>query len=52
MSRVVGVWSVVDRELVVSAFAGSGPLPRKDLEREAAHVAHASGAGTLTLRGA
>jgi hypothetical protein len=48
--RVVGVWNVVDHELVVTPFPDSGPLPRKDLKREAAHVARASGHDTLSLR--
>jgi hypothetical protein len=48
--RVVGVWNIAGHELVVSAFPNSGRLPRKDLEKEAAHVARASGSGTLKLR--
>jgi hypothetical protein len=48
--RVVGVWNIVDHELVVSPFPGSGRLPRKELEKEAAHVARASGPSPLTLR--
>jgi hypothetical protein len=48
--RVVGVWNIVDHELVVSPFAGSGRLPRKDLEKESRHVARAIGLGGLTLR--
>jgi hypothetical protein len=48
--RVVGVWNIVDHELVVSPFPDSGRLPRKDLEKEAAHVARAIGPSTLTLR--
>jgi Winged helix DNA-binding domain len=48
--RVAGVWNIVDHDLVVSAFPDSGRLPRKDLEKEAAHVARASGSSTLTLR--
>jgi hypothetical protein len=48
--RVAGVWNIVDHELVVSAFPGTGRLPRKDLEKEAAHVARASGPRKLTLR--
>jgi hypothetical protein len=48
--RVVGVWDVLDHEVVVSPFPGSGRLPRKELEKEAAHVARASGLSRLTLR--
>jgi hypothetical protein len=48
--RVVGVWNIVDHELSVSPFPGSGRLPRKELEKEAAHVARASGLSTLRLR--
>jgi len=48
--RIAGVWDVVDGELVVSPFAGAGPLPREDLEREAEHVARARGSSRLPLR--
>jgi Winged helix DNA-binding domain len=48
--RVVGVWDVLDHEVVVSPFPGSGRLPWKELEKEAAHVARASGLSRLTVR--
>jgi hypothetical protein len=48
--RVVGVWTIADHELVVSPFPGSGRLPRKDLEKEAAHVARATRSGMPALR--
>jgi len=48
--RIAGVWNVAGDELVVSAFPGSGPLPRRELEEEAAHVARAGGSSPLTLR--
>jgi hypothetical protein len=48
--RVVGVWSIEEQELVVAPFPDSRRLPRKDLEKEARHVARASGRSTLTLR--
>ncbi|HEY8471539.1 MAG TPA: winged helix DNA-binding domain-containing protein [Natronosporangium sp.] len=48
--RIVGVWEIRDDELVVSQFPGSGrALPRKELQREAAHVASASGRSRLTV---
>lgn len=48
--RVVGVWDVLDDAVVVSPFPGSGRLPRNELEKEAAHVARASGLSRLTVR--
>ncbi|MFE6229060.1 DNA glycosylase AlkZ-like family protein [Streptomyces sp. NPDC057854] len=48
--RVVGVWEIVDQELVVTPFADTGRLPVKALEKEAAHVAAASGTGRLPVR--
>ena len=48
--RVVGVWDVLDHEVVVTAFPETGRLPRKELEKEAAHVARASGLSRLTVR--
>jgi hypothetical protein len=48
--RVVGVWAIVDDELVVSPFPDSDCLPLEDLENEAAHVARASGLDRLTPR--
>jgi hypothetical protein len=48
--RVVGVWAVLDRELVVTPFPDSGRLSRRALQQEAAHVARASGLSRLTVR--
>jgi hypothetical protein len=48
--RVVGVWDFLDHEIVVSAFPDSGRLPLKELQKEAAHVARASGLTRLTVR--
>jgi hypothetical protein len=48
--RVVGVWNVLDQEVVVSAFPGGGRLPVGELEQEAAHVARASGLRRLAVR--
>jgi hypothetical protein len=48
--RIVGVWSRDGDELVVSPFAGAARLPREELEREAAHVARASGWSTPAVR--
>jgi hypothetical protein len=48
--RVAGVWDVLDHEIVVSSFPDSGRLPLKALQKEAAHVARASGLNRLTVR--
>jgi hypothetical protein len=48
--RIAGVWEIVDHEIVVSPFPGSGRLPLKELQKEAAHVARASGLSGLTVR--
>jgi hypothetical protein len=48
--RVVGVWDIVEHEIVVSPFPDSGRLPLKDLQKEAAHVARARGLSRLTVR--
>jgi hypothetical protein len=48
--RIVGVWDVLNHELVVSPFPDSGRLPWKEIEKEAAHVARASGLNRLTVR--
>jgi hypothetical protein len=48
--QVVGVWDVLDHEVVVSPFPDSGRLPRRELEKEVAHVARARGQGRLILR--
>jgi hypothetical protein len=48
--RVVGVWEILDHEVVVSPFPDGDRLPRKELEREAAHVARARGLSGLTVR--
>ncbi|MFB9322370.1 winged helix DNA-binding domain-containing protein [Cryptosporangium minutisporangium] len=48
--RIVGVWEVVDQEVVVTPFPDSDPLPPDQLEREAAHVARAKGLSLLTVR--
>lgn len=47
--RVVGVWDILDHEIVVSPFPDSGRLPLKELQKEAAHVARASGLSRLTV---
>jgi hypothetical protein len=48
--RIAGVWEILDQEIVVSPFPGSGRLPLKELRKEAAHVARASGLSGLTVR--
>lgn len=48
--RVAGVWEILDHELVVSSFPDSGRLPLKELQKEAAHVARASGLSRLAVR--
>jgi len=48
--RVAGVWNILDHEVVVSPFPDSGRLPLRDLKREAAHVARASGLDRLAVR--
>ena len=48
--RVAGVWTVAGQELVVTPFPGGAPMPLAELEAETAHIARATGAGTLTLR--
>jgi hypothetical protein len=48
--RVVGVWEVRDHEIVVTPFPDGERLPQTDLEKEAAHVARASGLSRLTVR--
>jgi hypothetical protein len=48
--RVVGVWEIRDDEMIVTPFPDSGRLPRKDLEKEAAHVARAGGLSRLAVR--
>jgi hypothetical protein len=48
--RVVGVWEIVDHEIVVSPFPGGGRLPLRELKREAAHVARAIGPDPLAVR--
>jgi hypothetical protein len=48
--RVAGVWDVLGHEVVVTAFPDSGGLPQKELEKETAHVARASGLSPLTVR--
>ena len=48
--RVVGVWEILDHEIVVSPFPDSGRLPLNELQKEAAHVARASGLSRLTVR--
>jgi hypothetical protein len=40
--RVVGVWDIVDHQLVVSPFPDTGRPPLNQLEEEAARHAHAS----------
>jgi hypothetical protein len=48
--RVVGVWDIRDHEVVVSPFPDSGRLPLEELQKEAAHVAHASRLSRLAVR--
>ncbi|MFE4171518.1 winged helix DNA-binding domain-containing protein [Streptomyces sp. NPDC056909] len=48
--RVVGVWEILDQEIVVTPFPDSGRLPLKEMEKEAAHVARASQLSRLPLR--
>ncbi|MFG2916434.1 winged helix DNA-binding domain-containing protein [Kitasatospora sp. NPDC048298] len=48
--RIVGVWETTGQDLVVTPFPDSAALPLKALEQEAAHLAHASGTGPLTVR--
>lgn len=48
--RVVGVWDILDQEMVVSPFPDIGRLPLKEVEKEAAHVARASGLSRLSVR--
>jgi hypothetical protein len=48
--RIAGVWEILDHEIVVSSFPGSGRLPLKELQKEAARVARASGLSGLTVR--
>jgi hypothetical protein len=48
--RIAGVWDLLGHELVVTPFPDSGRLPLKELEKEAAHVARASGLTRLTVR--
>ena len=48
--RIAGVWEILDHEIVVSPFPGSYRLPLKELQKEATHVAHASGLSRLTVR--
>ncbi|MFI8257893.1 winged helix DNA-binding domain-containing protein [Streptomyces filamentosus] len=48
--RIVGVWEVLGRELVVTPFPGTARLPLRALEREAGRVARASGTDRLPVR--
>jgi hypothetical protein len=48
--RVVGVWEIRGDEVVVTPFPNGARLPLKELRKEAAHVARASGVGRLTVR--
>jgi len=48
--RIAGVWEILDHEVVVTPFPGSGHLPLRDLTEEAAHVARASGLEQLAVR--
>jgi hypothetical protein len=48
--KVAGVWEVSGNEVLVSPFPDTGPLPMKELDQEAAHVARASGAPQLSVR--
>jgi hypothetical protein len=48
--RVVGVWEVLDHEIVVSPFPNGGRLPLGELRKEATHVAQASGLSRLATR--
>ncbi|MEV4125752.1 crosslink repair DNA glycosylase YcaQ family protein [Nocardia sp. NPDC049707] len=48
--RVVGVWQILDQEIVVTAFPGSARMPLKQLEAEALHVARARGLNALSVR--
>lgn len=48
--RIVGVWDTRDHELLVSRFPDTGRLPLNQLQKEAAHVARASGLSRLTAR--
>lgn len=48
--RIVGVWEIVDREVLVTPFPNGDRLSRDELEQEAAHVARASGLEQLTVR--
>jgi hypothetical protein len=48
--RIVGVWEIVDHEIVVSPFPDSGHLPLNEVREESAHVAHARGLNQLTVR--
>lgn len=48
--RVVGVWEIANQELVVTPFPDTRRLPLKAVEKEAAHVARASGVSKLPVR--
>ncbi|SHM49112.1 winged helix DNA-binding domain-containing protein [Cryptosporangium aurantiacum] len=41
--RIVGVWEVLDGEIVLTPFPGADPVPPDELARETAHVARAMG---------
>ncbi|WP_030253777.1 winged helix DNA-binding domain-containing protein [Streptomyces violens] len=45
-----GVWEIDGTELVVTPFPDIGRLPQKDIEKEAARVARASGLSSLSVR--
>lgn len=48
--RVVGVWEILGDEVQVTPFPNGARLPLKELRKEAAHVARATGVDRLTVR--
>jgi hypothetical protein len=48
--RIAGVWEMSDHEVLVSPFPDAAPLPMRELDQEAAHVARASGLRRMSVR--